>query len=148
MEPDLPTEAEINIHDSLDERWAVKNFLGKTLEEAEAQFAENFLAYSEDLMCMGPRAFCFYIKAAISYLRSHSSRGDADALNSFCSTVDYRLDYESDALADIVPMMQEAVDALIRDYERFEASDQVYGSLPKKLARLQCRLKAYPSDSE
>ena len=43
----LPTEADINIHDSLDERSAVEHFLGKDLNQAEALFHENFICYQK-----------------------------------------------------------------------------------------------------
>ena len=52
----LPTAEEINVFDSLDERCAVKNFLGKNQEQAHSLFRENFLRYQEDLMWMGPIA--------------------------------------------------------------------------------------------
>ena len=53
----LPTAEEINVFDSLDERCAVKNFLGKDLDQAQALFREISLYYQEDLMWMGPKAF-------------------------------------------------------------------------------------------
>ena len=49
----LPTHQDINAFDSLDEQTACKHFLGKSLTEAEALFAENSLYYQEDLMFMG-----------------------------------------------------------------------------------------------
>jgi len=55
----LPTAEEINVFDSLDERCAVKNFLGKDLEQARSLYRENFLKRQEDLMWMGPIAFRF-----------------------------------------------------------------------------------------
>ncbi len=65
----LPTAAEINVYDSLDERYACKNFLGKNLGEAEELFRENALHYSEDLEWMGPVAFRYYIRAYIDTSR-------------------------------------------------------------------------------
>src|SRR4051794_16209879 len=66
----LPTQAEINVYDSLDERCACSHFLGKTLEDAQALFASNALAYQEDLMFMGPIAFRYYLEAAIRYIEA------------------------------------------------------------------------------
>src|ERR671921_640189 len=90
----LPTGDEINVFDSLDERTAVQHFLGKDLKQAEALFRENFLAYQEDLMWMGPMAFRFYVPAAIDYLLSEEADHDADAVNSFCTLIEFRLDHE------------------------------------------------------
>ena len=69
----LPEAKDINVYDSLDERVACKNFLGKTLAEAEAMFRDSWDYYHEDLMWMGPRAFRYYVTAAIRYLHSDSS---------------------------------------------------------------------------
>src|SRR5580704_9995421 len=79
MAAPLPTEEEISVFDSLDERWAVIHFLGKDLEQAQALFRENFLHYQEALMWMGPKAFRFYVLAAIKYLLSEESNGNSDA---------------------------------------------------------------------
>ena len=49
----LPTAADINVHDSLDEQHACQVFLGKSIDQAEALFRENGLFYQEDLMGMG-----------------------------------------------------------------------------------------------
>jgi hypothetical protein len=62
-----PSREEINVYDSLDERSACRNFLGKTLDQAEALFRESSLYYQEGLMWMGPVAFRYYIQAAINY---------------------------------------------------------------------------------
>ena len=56
----LPSQKDINVYDSVDEQSAVKNFLGKDLDEAEALFRERTFIY-EHLMFMGPVAFCLYV---------------------------------------------------------------------------------------
>ncbi len=83
--PFVPSEADINVYDSLDERWAVGNFLGKTLQQAEELFRESAVTYQEDLQHMGPVAFRFYVPAFVSYLRSAVSSGDSYAVNGFAS---------------------------------------------------------------
>ena len=67
---------------SLDEGSACKHFLGKTLTEAEALFREASLYYQEDLMWMGPRAFQFYLPAALNDLKSEAARGPNDRMRS------------------------------------------------------------------
>jgi hypothetical protein len=65
----LPTVEEINpVPENLDGQNAVRNFLGKSLDEAEALFRESSITYQEDLMFMGPPAFRFYVLAAINYI--------------------------------------------------------------------------------
>jgi hypothetical protein len=89
----LPTAAEINIHDSLDERSACEHFLGKSVAEAETLFRDNALYYQEDLMFMGPIAFRYYVPAFINYIRGEgSSRGDSDAINCFHGLVKFWID--------------------------------------------------------
>ncbi|HKQ39872.1 MAG TPA: hypothetical protein VJ063_17470 [Verrucomicrobiae bacterium] len=59
----LPTKDEINPWPGdLDGKTAVRHFLGKSLDEAEALFQEASLVYQEDLMFMGASAFRFYVQ--------------------------------------------------------------------------------------
>jgi len=79
----IPTLTDINVHDSLDERVAVKNFLGKSLTEAQELFQlPSFYAWN-DLMMMGPEAFCFYVRAAIAHLLSQDADGGVGYLDHF-----------------------------------------------------------------
>ena len=50
----LPGKEDINIYDSLDERSAVRNFHGKTLEEIYARLFGEYESLQEDLAFMGP----------------------------------------------------------------------------------------------
>ena len=65
----IPSHQDINVYDSLDERSACEHFLGKSLDEADALFRENWLYYQEDLMFMGISAFRFYVQAAIRFIQ-------------------------------------------------------------------------------
>jgi hypothetical protein len=66
----LPTAKEIDPYGGLDGQVACKNFLGKSLDEAEALFRENSLYYQEGLMWMGPVAFRF-LKGSVPRISSH-----------------------------------------------------------------------------
>lgn len=59
----------------LDEKWALKNFLGKTQEEAR-ETCRKSSAVTEDFTYMAPAGLCFYLPAALSYLESDDSTGD------------------------------------------------------------------------
>lgn len=62
----LPTEQDINVYDSLDERAAVRNFLGKTREEIYVELKEYFFDCDylvESFYYLGPKAFAYYIPA-------------------------------------------------------------------------------------
>lgn len=140
MTTSVPTLTDINVHDSLDERSAVEHFLGKDLSQAEALFCANFLCYQEDLMWMGPRAFCFYVEAAIAYLLSPAAQGDSDAVNSFCGLVEFRLDYEGNAIEQAHRQLRDAMQAILRDFARYGCDPQIYGDLPSRYRNSLARL--------
>lgn len=136
----LPTAEEINVFDSLDERHAVEVFLGKDLEQAEALFRENFLYHQEDLMFMGPKAFAFYVLAAIRYLLSPESSGDTDAANTFCGLVEFRLAHEPDAIATVEPLIREGILGMLGDFDRYGCDEAIYGDLAGRYRTLLVRL--------
>ncbi len=141
-----PAAAEINVHDSLDERWALEVFLGKSLSEAEAIFRENDLANLGHLLWMGPKAFCYYVTAAIRYLESDSSAGSADGVNSFLFTLEHRLEFDRDGIAPAFPALRDAVRYILDHWEKFDvpgspedwgeytAPSQLYADLPARYA--------------
>ena len=52
----------------LDHKWALKNFLGKTQQEAR-ELCKNS-AVTEDFTYMAPAGLCYYLPAALNYLES------------------------------------------------------------------------------
>src|SRR5688572_4998142 len=60
----------------LDEKWALKNFLGKT--QAEAKEMCHSSAITEDFTYMAAAGLCYYLPAALSYLESEESDGHWD----------------------------------------------------------------------
>jgi hypothetical protein len=133
----LPTREEINVHDSLDERSACKNFLGKTLPEAEAMFRETPLTHQEDLMFMGPVAFRFYVPAFISYIQSGSAAGDSDIINCFTVLLEYRLESEPAEMVPTAELLASACTFIIDHYDSFDVSPEIYGDLRPRLAGLR-----------
>lgn len=132
----LPTKEEINVHNSLDERSACEHFLGKTLEEAESLFRENALRHQEDLMWMGPVAFCYYVPAYVHYLESPDSNGDSDAVSCFIGLLEFRLKYCRDHLLPIAPLLRDACRRILTDFNRFDASAEIYGDIRTRCDRL------------
>lgn len=136
------TLGEIDCYGSLDEKVAVEHFLGKNLQQAEVLFAQNFSCYMEDLMWMGPRAFCYYVQAAISYLKSASAFGDSDAVIAFMSAVQVRLANDSHEIRDRAPLLAEACGFVLGHWESFKmdtgdaAFRDRYGELQREFARI------------
>ncbi|MFO0908717.1 MAG: hypothetical protein U0794_10215 [Isosphaeraceae bacterium] len=137
----LPTAAEINVFDSLDERSALRHFLGKDLDQAYELLRENFLYYQEDLFWMGPIALRFYVPAAIRYLLSDEADHDAGAVAAFCGILEFRLEHEPAALQPIAPLLRGAIDQVLNRLERYGADLAMYGDLAGRyrdvLERLQ-----------
>lgn len=135
----LPSRDEINVHDSLDERSACDSFLGKTLEQAEALFHENSLDYQEDLMWMGPTAFCFYLPAFLNYLRSDSAT-DAD-LSGLAMILEYRLENDATALPPIAPQVVSICRYILDHFGRDAVDPQLYGDLHSRLESLDLEFR-------
>ena len=133
----FPSAKDINVHDSLDERHACKIFLGKSIEEAEALFRENALAYHEDLMWMGPAAFRFYVAAAIRYIRTETASGDPDAVNSFAGLLEFRLGHEPAELVPVAAELGSICEFIIKRYESFDLTPEIYGDVRARFRRLQ-----------
>lgn len=129
MAPGLPTERDISVFDSPDEVHAVKVFLGKDLDQAEALFRENFLYYQEDLLFMGPKAFRFYVTAAINYLLSEHSSGDSDAASTFCYLIEHRLEHEPGEIAPVSMLIRDGIDLMLKDFDRFGFGDEAIGNI-------------------
>jgi len=60
---------------SLDEEWVLKNFLGKTVDQAR-EMCQHGPPVTEDFSYMTPTGLDYYLPAAWSYLESDDSTGD------------------------------------------------------------------------
>jgi len=123
----LPTANEINpIPANLDGRAAQEHFLGKTFEEAERLFQENSLYYFEDLLWMGPKAFCYYFPAAAHYLKSDAGQGDADAVRSLASIIHSRIHDDGALVSEVNPTIRDLADFVVKNRKRFDSSLSFY----------------------
>jgi hypothetical protein len=140
-----PSAKQINVHDSLDERWACKNFLGKNVEQAELLFRENALRYQEALMWMGPVAFRYYVPAFVRYIQSEFAKGDSDSINCLHSLLSFKSEHDPKHLAPCSEDLVTACRYVIDNYGKFAPAPEIYGDLRGKyqslVATLQ-RLKA------
>jgi hypothetical protein len=135
----LPTPEDFNIFNSLDEETASRHFLNKTLTEAQSLFCDNSLAYCQDLMWMGPRAFVYYVEALFNYIKSDDALGDSDVVNCFVSVVEYRLNDETFPWA--IDRVRMIVDYVIVHYEKFRIDHDIYGDLLNKYETLRRELE-------
>lgn len=122
----IPTSSELNPHDDLDGRVAQAHFLGKTVSEAIDLFA-NQGGTVEDLMWMGPRAFVYYLPAALMYLERASADTDEwDVVGALPGTLGFRLDHDAAAIADALPEMERLCSFVLTQAVRLiDESDRV-----------------------
>jgi len=132
----LPTRQEINLQDDLDGRAACRNFLGKTLEQAEALFRENLLHYQEDLMWMGPAAFRFYVRAALRYAQSEAAAGDSAIASSLAMIFEFRLEHEAAELVPIAGQLAEICGYFVEHCERFDLEPEIFGDVRARFQKL------------
>ena len=138
MVEELPTLEEISPTKGLDldEKSALKHFLGKSREQARTLFMENAVYYQEYLRYMGARAFAFYFRELIPYLESDKSNFDSDVVNGILGTIDLRLDVDKQS----IDLAQEAVlDVLsycLRHYSKFDPDPDIYGDLKTELEKM------------
>jgi hypothetical protein len=138
----LPTEHEIDPYGDLygDGQAAVRNFLGKSREQITVKFRAHGMQYQEDLMWMGPAAFCFYFPAAVAYLASSESRGDPDVASSLCAVIEFRLDTEAQPMREAFPDLLHFVDVVEARYEQYGICPEIYGDLQPRLRKIRERI--------
>ena len=77
-------------------------------------------------MWMGPRAFCFYVDAAIAYLLGPAANGDSGAVSCFCGVVEFQLDNNGEALASAHGRLHHAIQAILKDFQRYDCDPQIH----------------------
>lgn len=130
---DLPTFNDFCPLDppTLDEEAAAKNFLGKTLNEAEALFHENCMYFAEDLMWMGRVGFEYYLQAFQNYLTSDASRGDSGVESVVDLAFHWR--HKQRELGAAKGLVLECLDYLIDNFGKFDLEDTVQPTLKDML---------------
>ena len=131
----LPTRQDIDIFGSLDEAAACKNFLGKSLAQAEEMFRSNALHYQEDLMWMGPVAFKFYLPAATRYFASDAAHDDADGIAALLRTIKFRAGDEHFSSAH--HEVNQLLDVVMLHYPKFDIDESIFGDLRALCAELR-----------
>jgi hypothetical protein len=139
----LPTAKEIDPYGGLDGQVACKNFLGKSITEAEALFRENSLYYQEGLMWMGPIAFRFYVQAAIHYIQSEAATDDSAIASCMAAILEFRLEHEASELAPIADHLASLCGYFLEHYERFDLTPEIFGDVRARFQALQKTFLSY-----
>ena len=122
----LPTRDDINVFDSLDEQSACEHFFGKDLKQAETMFQDNSMAYQEDLMWMGPRAFRYYIEAAKAYVENEDSANDSSFISALSVTLAFRAEHEPMEMAPISRLLAGACHYILENWDKFRMIPEFY----------------------
>ena len=64
----IPSKEQLVDHDGLDERYVIKHFNGKSVDDAYRMFADKPSLYCEDIAYMSLAALEYYLPAALAYL--------------------------------------------------------------------------------
>jgi len=135
---DLPTATDINVCDSLDERLAVKVFLGKTIPEAEDIFHDNSMSASEALIHMGPKASLYYLQALVNYLASPRSQGNEWAAQALPHVVELLMEsgVQFGSLRDDIVNALTRIHAQFPRYAPDRTTQRIYRNVPKDARRM------------
>jgi hypothetical protein len=85
---------------------------------ARSLFRENLRRYQGDLIFLGPIAFRFYVPAAFNYLLSEEADYDVDAVNSFCTLIEFRLDHEPAEIAPVGSNIRRGILGILKNFDR------------------------------
>ena len=136
---ELPSRRDIvPIEGDLDAEWACRNFLGKSLEEAEGFVRHNSPSSAEDFMWMGPVAFRFYVDAAINYVKSEHATGDSDFIAFLATTLEHRL--RGDEPTNLLPAASKLAEAcryVLGAWAKFSEGAEAYGDVRARYVELE-----------
>lgn len=145
----LPSLEEINIYDSLDERLAAEQFLGKSIPEAVGLFREHSNTCTDYLCQMGPYARLFYLEAYLQYLASEDSRGDTCAANGLPSVVNAVMEsgLDTNEVQESLLVALQRVHSQFARYAPDRLSQRIYRHLPRQVKKAILTLRRRIAES-
>jgi hypothetical protein len=142
----IPRREDIDVYHSLDEASACKRFLGKSLDEAEALFRDEFFNSQEDLMWMGPVAFRYYIHAAIRYIQSDDAAGDSCSISFLASTLSFWLKHYLSELQPVAESLVVFCSSVVQNFDRVDADPEFCGDLRSDYSALVAAFQRLAND--
>ena len=145
MEPHIvPSVKDWGATGDLDEQYARKIFLGKTLAEVKPDFERCVLERASELQYIAPIPFRYYIFAFRNFVISpeliHDDRPGSwapDAASSFLNLIEERLEKAPAHIRPIMPDLMPAIEYVATHQELYKASETIYGSFSKKLEKIK-----------
>ncbi len=126
----LPKEEDFFFDDDVDEKWALKHYLGKDINEASILYFQlDPLSKAQDFDLVGITAFNYYIFGAFRYLQDPRSRNEPDVFSALPEILLSRSDEYVHPIANYVVTFS---DWAIENYVKFKVSEHIYGDVKSK----------------
>jgi hypothetical protein len=87
-------------------------------------------------MWMGPKAFCYYVQAAIAYVLSPDTDGDSSVPGCFCMDLEFQLENHSEIIRPIYPLLRDAIEKMLANFSRFDCDPEIFGDVPARCRAL------------
>ena len=118
----VPSKEQLIDHDGLDERYVVKHWNGKTLDDAYRMFTEGGSAYCEDITYMSVAALHYYLPAALTYLQSTDSNDDCEVASGVMTSLSCVCN-RPDLTPPVVGLIRSITNYVADNLPKFDADD-------------------------
>ena len=118
----VPSKDQLIDHDGLDERYVIKHWNGKTVDDAYKMLADKPSLYCEDITYMSVVALAFYLPAALSYLQSTDSDGDWDCASGVMTSLSCVCS-RPDLTPPVVGLIRNITNYVAANLTKFDADD-------------------------
>lgn len=123
----LPKEDDFYFDGDVDEKWAIKHYLGKDINEtSKLYFKLDPLSKAQDFDLVGIKAFNYYMFGAFRYLQDSRSSNEPDVYSALPKIL---LSRSNENVIPIVDYVVSFCDWAIENYSKFEVHDQIYGDV-------------------
>lgn len=137
----LPTADEINVYDSLDEREACKNYLGKSLGEVRLMLDSGIGNYWEDLAWMGPKAFEFYLPTVIDVVHAAIDVCETSVYSDFLCLMQVRLVLDPGSLCELRDTLRGICQKIQSQIPGLDPEEVEIYDLPRRTGDVDFRLE-------
>ncbi|HZV88613.1 MAG TPA: hypothetical protein VFF95_13770 [Candidatus Binatus sp.] len=136
----IPTEADWGDYQGdLDRAYAHKLFAGRSNQEMIPHFRRNVIERTDELRWMPELPFRYYMLGFRDFVMAgkFDPLWASDAASCFVGLVLEKLEKQPRHILQIMPELLPAVRYVAMNQSLFEASENVYGSFPEKLRRIE-----------
>lgn len=128
----IPSKEDYFFDGELDEKWALRHYLGKDIDFAEQRYyAYDPLTMLDDFTLVGVKAFRYYIFAAFRYLQNEHSKGEPDVYAALPDTLAKKISEDPAAFKPIARYIVDFSLWAIYNYNKFGIAPyaEIYGDV-------------------